>query len=44
MDALLAQVGKEPCSACAACGEMAPAFGGDMDIVIRADGSWWHEA
>ncbi|MEN9465235.1 MAG: hypothetical protein RL217_1416 [Pseudomonadota bacterium] len=43
LDALLAQVGKSRAQPVPPVEKWQPAFSGDMDIVIRADGSWWHE-
>lgn len=43
LDSLLKQVGKDKAQSIPPLEKWHPELSGDMDMVIRADGTWWHE-
>ncbi len=43
LDSLLQQIGKDKAQSIPPVEKWHPELSGDMDMVIRTDGSWWHE-
>lgn len=43
LDSLLKQIGKDKAQSIPPVEKWHPELSGDMDMVIRTDGSWWHE-
>src|SRR5690554_7572578 len=43
LDSLLKQIGKDKAQSIPPLEKWHPELSGDMDMVIRTDGTWWHE-
>lgn len=43
LDSLLQQIGKEQAQSIPPVEQWQPELSGDIDMLVRADGTWWHE-